>query len=107
MTNMTLDQALKPLRNCVEYCRQQNGRDECKNCGLDDEMINNAIRSLLTEDIERLEKEKAIQKQLAQEWTGIDVIERITHKINPHIEKMEVFASEFSHKKQLLEEINK
>lgn len=33
------------LRLCVEYCRQQNGRDECKNCGLNDEMIDNLLAS--------------------------------------------------------------
>jgi len=35
----------KELRDCVEYCRQQNGIDRCKNCGLDDEMISNIIES--------------------------------------------------------------
>ena len=33
----------KALRDCVEYCRQQNGMDECKNCGLDDAMITEAL----------------------------------------------------------------
>lgn len=33
----------KALRDCVEYCRQQNGRPDCKNCGLDDEMITELI----------------------------------------------------------------
>lgn len=33
----------RELRECVEYCRQQNGMNECKNCGLDDAMITEAL----------------------------------------------------------------
>ena len=38
------ERILKSLAdNELEYCRQQNGRDECKNCGLDIEELRNRL----------------------------------------------------------------
>lgn len=33
------EKTIKELENCLAYCLEQNGRDHCKNCGLDNEMI--------------------------------------------------------------------
>lgn len=30
---------IQDLQNCLEYCKQQNGMPRCKNCGLDQAMI--------------------------------------------------------------------
>jgi hypothetical protein len=30
---------MKDLENCLAYCREQNGMNQCKNCGLSQEMI--------------------------------------------------------------------
>lgn len=34
----------KELYGCLEHCRYQNGRDDCKNCGLEQVMIDNALQ---------------------------------------------------------------
>lgn len=31
------------LKRCLKYCREYNGRPDCKNCGLDEEMIDKAL----------------------------------------------------------------
>lgn len=31
--------SLQKLKDCLKYCEIQNGRSDCKNCGLDKEMI--------------------------------------------------------------------
>ena len=38
---------MKELLNCLEYCKEQNGRDDCKNCGLDMEMIKRAEQEMM------------------------------------------------------------
>ena len=43
------------LQNCLEYCKQQNGLPHCKNCGLNQEMID----QVLAEQREELLKEMA------------------------------------------------
>ena len=43
------------LQNCLEYCKQQNGLPHCKNCGLNQEMID----QVLADQREELLKEMA------------------------------------------------
>lgn len=32
-------------KSCLEYCRQQNGIDECKNCGLSEELMDEGLKA--------------------------------------------------------------
>ena len=34
---------IQQLYDCIKYCEQQNGRSDCKNCGLDKELIDVAL----------------------------------------------------------------
>jgi len=53
------------LRVCVEYCRRQNGRDGCKNCGLDDDLITDAIEQAKKKArVEYLEELTQLKKRL-------------------------------------------
>lgn len=33
----------KELQKCLEYCKQQNSTPDCKNCGLNQEMIDSVV----------------------------------------------------------------
>ena len=37
---------LRTLQPCQDYCRKQNGRNDCKNCGLDLDIIRIKLKSL-------------------------------------------------------------
>ena len=54
--------------------------------------IERAVRERGEELREKLGKEVAIHKQLANEWTGIK-INGFRESINPHEEKLEVFST--------------
>ena len=45
----------KELYACLDYCEQQNGRPDCKNCGLTKEMIDTALTTI---DREAREEER-------------------------------------------------
>ena len=34
---------IQTLYDCIKYCEEQNGMSLCKNCGLDKEMIDQAL----------------------------------------------------------------
>jgi len=36
---MEKQELIKYLKNCLDYCREQNGRSDCKNCGLSEEVF--------------------------------------------------------------------
>ena len=38
---------MKELQKCLEYCQKQNGRNDCKNCGLNSGMIHRAEQEML------------------------------------------------------------
>ena len=43
----------KELYGCLEYCKYQNGRDDCKNCGLEKVMIDGALQEAYQAGIRR------------------------------------------------------
>lgn len=44
-----MNKAQKKLKDCIEYCKEQNGLDYCKNCGLSIPMINDALAEVKTD----------------------------------------------------------
>ena len=48
----------KELLKCLEYCKEQNGRDDCKNCGLDMEMIKRAEQEMMERVVELIKSRK-------------------------------------------------
>ena len=44
------------LQQCLNYCLEQNGRPDCKNCGLDSEMIKRHDEQVRREERERIRK---------------------------------------------------
>lgn len=46
------------LEQCLEYCREQNGMSYCKNCGLEQKMINDLLASERKKLIEKIDKIK-------------------------------------------------
>lgn len=34
-----MNKVISQLKGCLQYCREQNGLDYCKNCGLDELMV--------------------------------------------------------------------
>ena len=56
------------LHNCLTYCLEQNGLPYCKNCGLTEQMINDALEAE-REEGRREERERiksAVQKELEE-----------------------------------------
>ncbi len=46
----------KEIYSCLEYCNFQNGRPDCKNCGLTQDMIDDLIDQVRREERERIQK---------------------------------------------------
>jgi hypothetical protein len=68
------------IYNCLAYCEYQNGMDHCKNCGLDEELIDDIISQTHTELLTTL-KEK-IDKETEEVKKELDT------SVNPHRESM-------------------
>ena len=34
-----LERVQEAIKPCLDYCREQNGREDCKNCGLSDGLL--------------------------------------------------------------------
>ncbi len=43
---------MNELQKCLQYCQEQNGLSDCKNCGLSKEMIDEYKKEIINECVE-------------------------------------------------------
>ncbi len=43
---------MNELQKCLQYCQEQNGLPDCKNCGLSEEMIDEYKKEIINECVE-------------------------------------------------------
>lgn len=71
------------LWDCLKYCKEQNGRPDCKNCGLDDGIIQGALN-----EAHKAGAQEALAK--VEEWAKENIIgdENATYPLLHHIQQL-------------------